>query len=317
MDHRPLIRNARVGDARSLARVHVASSAEAYRRLALDRTSLDEEEQARRWDRWLTAGRDDPSRVEMVAEADGDIVGFVTAGPARRDDLDTRLEVYLIHVLPAHRGRGLGGRLWSAACGEVRGTELRSLHVATLAGLRCCAFYEARGGEVVEREPGSYQGGEVTKIAYRWAQGQSSQAGPYALRTASQDDFEFVHALKRSGYREHVIATYGEWDEQWLASRFDPAAVQIVVVEGRAVGELVVQWDADPVFLDAIEIMPEFRGRGIGTVIIRDVVARARREGKAVRLQAFKVNGRAIRLYERLGFREYGATATHKLLSTR
>jgi hypothetical protein len=55
--------------------------------------------------------------------------------------------------------------------------------VATYAELRCCSFYEARGGELVERKPSSYQGGEVTEIVYRWAEGQSSRAGPYAPRT--------------------------------------------------------------------------------------------------------------------------------------
>src|SRR5690606_29770430 len=133
----------------------VASSADAYRPLAREWKALDEAEQARKWADWLTATQDDPMRVEMVAEVGGDVVGFATAGPARRDDLETNLELYVIHVLPSHRGRGVGGRLWSAVCGEVRGAERKSLYVATYAELRCCSFYEARGGELVEREPGS------------------------------------------------------------------------------------------------------------------------------------------------------------------
>lgn len=173
MDH-PHIRSAQVADARSIARVHIASSEEAYRRLAGAWKVLDEAELARKWEGWLTAAQDDPMRVEMVAEVDGDVVGFATAGPARRDDLEANLELYVIHVLPSHRGRGVGGRLWSAICGEVRGAELKSFYVATFAELRCCSFYEARGGELVERELGHYQGGEVTKLVYRWPQGRSN-----------------------------------------------------------------------------------------------------------------------------------------------
>jgi ribosomal protein S18 acetylase RimI-like enzyme len=318
MDHQPRIRRAQVADARSIALVHVASSADSYRPLAREWKALDEEEQARKWGGSLTAARDDRTRVDRVGEVDGEVVGFVTAGPARRDDLEMDLEVYVIHVLPTHRGRGIGGRLWSAACGEVRGTDLRSLYLATYAELRCCSFYEARGGERVESKHGVYQGGEVTRVVYRWARGQSSEAGPYSLRTASQHDFEFLHALKRSAYEEHVVATYGAWDDPWqrdrFAAQFDPPAVQVVIADGRAVGELVVQWHEDPVFLAAIEIEPELRGRGIGTAIIRDVVDRAGRQGKTVRLQVFKVNERAIRLYEKLGFRECGVTDTHRLL---
>jgi ribosomal protein S18 acetylase RimI-like enzyme len=148
----------------------------------------------------------------------------------------------------------------------------------------------------------------------------SSEAERYALRTATADDFEFLYALKRAAYRDHAAATYGPWDEQWqrdrFASRFDPAAVQIVVADGRDVGALAVEWDEDPVFLVGIEIAPDGRGRGIGTAVIRDVLDRALRLRKGVRLQVFKVNVRAMQLYERLGFRATGSTETHTLMAT-
>ncbi len=47
----------------------------------------------------------------------------------------------------------------------------RSMYVATFAELRCCSLYEARGGTVVEREPGAFHGGAVTEIIYRWPTG--------------------------------------------------------------------------------------------------------------------------------------------------
>jgi len=96
------------------------------------------------------------------------------------------------------------------------------------------------------------------------------QPGRYALRPATIADFEFLFALKRTGYRDHVVATYGEWDEEWqrnrFASHFDPAAVQVILLGGAAAGELIVEWEADPVYLVAIELLPELRGRGITRV---------------------------------------------------
>lgn len=315
------VRRATPADADEIARVHVESSEDAYAPLAKTWDAPSVYQRTQMWHEWLTAAQSVSSRVDLVAERDGGIVGFVSAGQPRRRDVNVEAEVYVIHVLPGVRNQGIGGRLWSRVCDEVRGEALRSMYLETFAELRCCSFYESRGGEIAQSEREHFKGGEVTKVVYRWAEGQSSEVVAYALRTAVELDFEFLYALKRSVYRDHVIATYGEWNDQWqrdrLASHFNPAAVQIVVVDGQAAGELVVQWDEDPVFLVAIELAPQCQGRGIGTAIINDVLDRARQQGKTVRLQVFKVNKRAIRLYERLGFQPYGATDTHKLMATR
>ena len=312
------IRDATVEDAEAIARVHVESSEEAYAPLARDWTTPDRNERARWWAELLTRHAADAEQFVLVAEVGGEVVGFLGAGPSRRPDLNAEVEIYVIHVLGSHRGNGVGGALWRAACSRLRGSALRSMLVHTFGELRCCSFYEARGGEVVETKPGEYHGGSVTDVVYCWSPQQTSDAGRYSLRTATANDFEFLYELKRGAYRDHVIATYGAWDDHWqrdrLASRFDPAAVQIVVVGGRAVGELVVEWDEDPVFLAAIELLPDMRCRGIGTAILRDVLDRAGGMGKGVRLQVFKVNDRATRLYERLGFGTTGSSETHTMM---
>lgn len=312
------IRRATPEDAPGIARVHLESSDDAYAPLAATWASASVEIRARSWRERLLEAPRDPLRRDYVAEHGAEIVGFVTVGTARRADFDCGLEVYVIHVLPSARGRGVGSRLWARACADTRGESQRAIFLETVGELRCCEFYEAHGGEVVARTPGVLQGGDVTDVVYRWAQGQSHAKAPYALRPARADDFEFLFALKRSAHREHVIPTYGEWDEAYqrerYASRFDPADAKIVVVGGERRGELVVAWDEDPVFLAAVELVPEARGRGIGTAVIRDVLAAAQREGKDVRLQVFKTNVRARRLYEELGFRFTDETEHHHQL---
>jgi ribosomal protein S18 acetylase RimI-like enzyme len=137
----------------------------------------------------------------------------------------------------------------------------------------------------------------------------------WSFRAVTRSDYELVYALGRAAFIEHVIATYGQWDEAWQRERFDtyfrPETTSIIVSDGRDVGQLAVEWDEDPVFLAVITLLPEARGRGIGTAVIRGVLERARELGKAVRLQVFVVNPDARRLYERLGFRETGTNETH------
>ncbi|MEZ4449683.1 MAG: GNAT family N-acetyltransferase [Nannocystaceae bacterium] len=168
------LRDAREADAPAIARVHVTSQDDAYAPLAAVWPTPDLDDRAARWARWLGASRD-PARVYLVAEVDGAVVGFISAGPARREDAGAEVEVYVLHVLPPRRGQGIGRALWSAACARVRGPELRALCVETFAELRCCAFYEARGGEPIARAPDKFHGGDVTRIVYGWPVGRSSE----------------------------------------------------------------------------------------------------------------------------------------------
>lgn len=55
----------------------------------------------------------------------------------------------------------------------------------------------------------------------------------------------------------------------------------------------------------AMAVLPEFRGRGIGTGMVQRLVAMARRRFPAI-LLSVREDNRAVRLYERLGFRQTG-----------
>lgn len=127
----------------------------------------------------------------------------------------------------------------------------------------------------------------------------------YALRQATDDDYDFLYQLHVDTIREAVEATWG-WDGAFQRRRFeehwDPALRRIVEVEGRDVGVLRVEWYEDEVFLALIEIAPDWQGQGLGTALIRDVQAQAREAGLPLTLQVLKTNPRARRLYERLGF---------------
>ena len=170
-----LIREARAPDAEAIARVHVESSQDAYAPLARDWPTPDVPARVARWASSLEGSALDPRRVDLVATVDDVVVGFIGAGPARRTDLEAELEVYVIHVLPAHRASGLGSQLWAAACQRLRGEHLAAMYVETLAELRCCSFYEARGGEVASRVPSTFHGGAATAVVYIWPNGRSNE----------------------------------------------------------------------------------------------------------------------------------------------
>lgn len=134
----------------------------------------------------------------------------------------------------------------------------------------------------------------------------------FALRQATAEDVPFCFAVQRTTLRVHVIATWGRWhdDDQWrhFTTSFIPARARIILVDGVEAGVLVVDAESDPFRLLSITLLPEFQGRGLGSEVIRFVVAEA--GPRPVWLQVLKVNP-AITLYGRLGFQVIEETDTH------
>jgi ribosomal protein S18 acetylase RimI-like enzyme len=75
----------------------------------------------------------------------------------------------------------------------------------------------------------------------------------------------------------------------------------VILVDGEPAGRLYVhRGDRETRIVD-IALLPEQRGIGIGTTLLRDLLAEADAAGKSVTMHVEQFNP-ALRLYERLGF---------------
>lgn len=84
--------------------------------------------------------------------------------------------------------------------------------------------------------------------------------------------------------------------EQYAGTSFD-----VVQVDGWPAGRLyVARWDEEIRIMD-IALLPEHRGMGVGTRLLRDLLDEAAASGKRLSIHVEKHNP-ALRLYERLGF---------------
>ena len=99
------------------------------------------------------------------------------------------------------------------------------------------------------------------------------------------------------------------------AGRRHASAGNIIEADGSDAGWVVLTTLETEVFLMEIMVLPELRGRGIGTAAIRGILAQATAEGKPVRLNVNVTNHGAIRLYQRLGFRKIGGDDVQQLMS--
>ena len=135
-----------------------------------------------------------------------------------------------------------------------------------------------------------------------------------AFRAATAGDEAFFADLYASTRRQVLAAT--GWPAATIAAFLaQQAAAQHahyichyadaewwVLEEGaRLVGRLILaRWSHDHRIAD-IALLPEARGRGLGTAILADVIAEADAAGARVSIHVEKTNP-AMRLYRRLGF---------------
>lgn len=127
------------------------------------------------------------------------------------------------------------------------------------------------------------------------------------------DEAETLFDIHRRAMGPLVEQVWG-WDDADQRERFreflDPK-MQKIVVDGEVVGLLDVDRADDGLFIGTIELIPEMQGRGLGSSILQLLLLEADAANVSVRLQVLKVNTRARRWYEALGFGTIGETETH------
>ena len=146
-------------------------------------------------------------------------------------------------------------------------------------------------------------------------------------RNATPGDKQFLGRLYRDTRRREV-ESWG-WPQQQrdfflnmqfeaqyrsYSSAYPDANDQIICVDEAPVGRMMVARDqaSSPPGMHLIDIalLENFRNRGIGGQLIRELLEQCQREGLVLRLQVLRVNP-AIRLYERLGFVQTTADAVY------
>ncbi|HVG22431.1 MAG TPA: GNAT family N-acetyltransferase [Blastocatellia bacterium] len=143
------------------------------------------------------------------------------------------------------------------------------------------------------------------------------------LRPATPDDEPFLFELYRWAHSEELPVGHLEADQQELLFRMQFFAQQqtygaqfpqsednIILLDGRPVGRFLVERTANEFRGIDLALLPEYRGRGIGTLILKDVLAEAEATGKPFRFHVAKTN-RAAHLYERLGMYKTGESGMH------
>ena len=136
-----------------------------------------------------------------------------------------------------------------------------------------------------------------------------------SLRPITEDDLPFLRRVYVTS-RDYEMAVVPWSEEQKLAflegqfaaqhahyrQHFTKAEFWIVLVDGEPAGRLYLDRRAEEHRLVDVSLAPEHRGQGLGSALLRDVMADAAAAGKRVTIHV-EIFNPAMRLYQRLGFR--------------
>jgi ribosomal protein S18 acetylase RimI-like enzyme len=146
------------------------------------------------------------------------------------------------------------------------------------------------------------------------------------LRPVAGDDRAFLLDLYAS-VREPELALV-PWDDatrrafvehQFSAQdthyrqHYPGATLDLIEVDGEPAGRLYVHRGPGDVRIMDIALAPAFRGRGIGTGLLRTLIAEAEESGRKLSIHV-EMNNPARTLYERLGFRPAGEHGVYVLM---
>lgn len=75
---------------------------------------------------------------------------------------------------------------------------------------------------------------------------------------------------------------------------------------GQNLEDIDDECESDEFYIDTLAVLPDYRNRGIAAELLKATIERARKYGKPAGLLVDKINPRARRLYERIGFVQVG-----------
>jgi ribosomal protein S18 acetylase RimI-like enzyme len=145
------------------------------------------------------------------------------------------------------------------------------------------------------------------------------------LRARNEDDLPFlqrVYASTRSDelaltdwtaqQKSDFIAFQFRAQHQHYATHYHDGEFLVIERDGGAVGRLYLHRGSELRIVD-ISLLPEARGSGLGSALLRALMTQAASEGKTVSIHVER-NNPALRLYLRLGFLIAGEHGIYHLM---
>ena len=148
----------------------------------------------------------------------------------------------------------------------------------------------------------------------------------FAFRSAVEADTPFLRHLYGTTREEELrlVPWTPEQKAAFLDMQFQAQAAHytqfypdceflVIELQSRPIGRLYVDRGENDIRITDIALLPEFRGRGIGRVLMEEILVEARETGRRVTIYVEHDNP-ARHLYDRLGFRHVDTNGVYHLM---
>lgn len=123
----------------------------------------------------------------------------------------------------------------------------------------------------------------------------------FNVRNATLHDLDLTFKIKKNALVEY-LELIGGWNDhaqyEFHQEHFNPNHFQIIQISNEPIGYLETEQKNDFLFLANLMILKKVQGRGIGKIILEDLL----KNNSNIELEVLKVNLRAKCFYEDLGF---------------
>lgn len=140
---------------------------------------------------------------------------------------------------------------------------------------------------------------------------------PY--KNGKSSEMYFIYDIKKKVYKEYVEKIYGEWNEenqQKLFARFmkeNSKNIELIYLKNELVGFYNGKNTDDNTFeIGNICVKSEYQDNGIVAAVLKEILFE--HKGQNIKLQVLKINKKAIKLYEKIGFEMVYETQTHYIM---
>jgi GNAT superfamily N-acetyltransferase len=119
---------------------------------------------------------------------------------------------------------------------------------------------------------------------------------------ASTREEELAQAQWEEGQKEAFLRWQLDMQRREYEHRFPDATYEVILVDGQPAGRFWTGRDEKQIRLLDIALLPQFQQRGVGTILLKQLIEEARGTNRALRHMVFVLKNNAHRFYERLGF---------------
>lgn len=123
----------------------------------------------------------------------------------------------------------------------------------------------------------------------------------FNLRNATDDDLDLTFKIKKKCLQKYLEMLWG-WNEEAQADfhqeHYQKERIQIIETQKKSIGYLEIELYENHIYLANLMILQQFRGQGIGKVIMEGLI----KNYPNIQLEVLKVNHIAKHFYEGFDF---------------